>query len=286
MFREGTQRREKEAALVPEGEGYLFIDKRGRVRRGAVRMRIIGNLLIVAGLLMLLGIGGWYGYSQWENDQFKQKLIREIGPGAVEPPVASVLEATPSATVSAPLPVLTGTGILGILNKVPREQDSSPPVKLTIPSVKIDSRVVPVTWEMIPSKNGELKSEWKVADFAVGHHAGSANPGQVGNVVLSGHVDYKGQVFKELHNVKRGDEVIMHTEKGQYLYVVSDIVLVLEEGASEEQKRRNAAYMNPTPDPTLTMITCWPYGIDTHRLIVIARPYQSALSTQSEFVIR
>ena len=39
-------------------------------------------------------------------------------------------------------------------------------------------------------------------------------------------------------------------------------------------------------DQTLTLITCWPYGIDTHRLIVIAKPYQSSVSAQSEFVIR
>jgi DNA-binding response OmpR family regulator len=68
--------------------------------------------------------------------------------------------------------------------------------------------------------------------------------------------------------------------------VVTDLVIVKEEGVSDAQKRANAAYMNPTPDQTLTMITCWPYGIDDHRLIVIAKPYQSALSTQSEFTLR
>src|SRR5687768_12574582 len=139
---------------------------------------------------------------------------------------------------------------------------------------------------MLPAPGGGVKNEWQVADYAVGHHFGSSNPGEPGNVVLSGHVDYKGQVFKELHRVNKGDEVIITTEKGQFLYVVSDVVLVLEEGASDEQKARNAAYMNPTPDQTITMITCWPYGIDTHRLIVIGKPYQSTLSTQSEFTIR
>jgi len=67
---------------------------------------------------------------------------------------------------------------------------------------------------------------------------------------------------------------------------VTDLVIVKEEGVPEEQKRRNAAYMDPTPDQTLTMITCWPYGVDDHRLVVIAKPYQSSLSTQSEFVPR
>jgi sortase A len=139
---------------------------------------------------------------------------------------------------------------------------------------------------MIPSPGGGVKSEWQVADYAVGHHAGSANPGQVGNVVLSGHVDYRGQVFKDLKDVNKGDEVVVYTEKGQYIYVVTDLKIVREEGVPDAQRRENAKFMNPTPDLTLTMITCWPYGIDTHRLIVIAKPYQSALSTQSEFKIR
>ena len=31
-------------------------------------------------------------------------------------------------------------------------------------------------------------------------------------------------------------------------------------------------YIGDTPDERLTLITCWPYGINDHRLIVIARP--------------
>ena len=251
-------------------------------------MRIIGNLFIVVGLLTLLGIGGYYGYTEWQSQQFKQKLIAEIGPNAVEPsgPPAT---AVPTPVKEAAPPDLSGGiyNILGIANKEPLQVDSSPPVRLYLPSVGIDSKVVPVGWDMIPAPNGEgVKAEWQVADYAVGHHQGSANPGQPGNVVMSGHVDFKGQVFKDLDKTKKGDEVIVYTEKGQYLYVITDYVLVKEVGVSDEQKRLNAMYMDPTPDATLTMITCWPYGIDTHRLIVIAKPYQSSLTTQSEFTIR
>src|SRR5439155_9379631 len=109
----------------------------------------------------------------------------------------------------------------------------------------------------------------------------------IGNVVLSGHVDYKGQVFKDLHNVNKGDEVTVFTaEKGQYIYVVTDMVLVKEEGVSDEQKRENARYMDATPDQTLTMITCWPYGVDDHRLIVIAKPYDSGLPSRPDLVLK
>lgn len=256
-------------------------------RRSGRALRIIGNLLIATGLLMLVGLGGWYGYTQWSNERFKEELIQEFGEDAFEPPVQAEAKPTPT-TPPPPLPDLSSPLGIKVVQamQTPVTTDASPPVRLEIPSVKIDSPVVPVTWRMIPSKNGEKRSEWEVADYAVGHHYGSANPGQPGNVVLSGHVDYKGEVFRNLDKVNKGDEVTVYTEKGQYMYVVTDLVLVREEGVSEEQKWRNAMYMNPTPDLTLTMITCWPYGIDTHRLIVIAKPYQSAFNAQAEFSLR
>jgi sortase A len=264
---------------------YVYIDNKGRIRKRAKPMRIVGNLLIAVGLLMLLGIGGWYGFREWDNRQYITQVTRDFGSQAFEPAINGAA-ATPTAVPPPPLPVLANDTGLGAVASNAVVQDTSPPVRLVIPSVKIDSKIVPVTWQMLPSPGGGMRSEWQVADYAVGHHAGTANPGQVGNVVLSGHVDFRGQVFKDLNKVNKGDEVTVYTDKGQYIYVVTNLVIVKEEGVPDEQKRANAAYMNPTPDQTLTMITCWPYGVDDHRLIVIAKPYQSALSTQSEFELR
>lgn len=267
---------------------------KGKVKRPFSPVRLIGNLLIVSGLLMMLGIGGWYGYSQWDNQQTLSRIAAEFPTSTTAPVVA----AAPKATAIALAPAVSDLnlnsaqsqaakgGWLGLASKLPQAIDNSPPLTLTIPSVNISSKIVPISWKMIPSKGGGAKSEWQVADYAVGHHQGSANPGQPGNVVLSGHVDYKGQVFKDLHLVRKGDEVTVYTEKGQYMYVVTNMVIVQEDGASAAQKASNAAYMNPTPDQTLTMITCFPYGIDDKRLIVIAKPYQPSASLQSEFVIR
>jgi sortase A len=266
----------------------LHMDARGRVRKPFSPMFLIGNLLIVGGLVMLLGIGGWYAFQTYSNNQELQQFQQEgvlIDPTPVAEAVGAALP-TPSVVATVPPPKLDTGPTIADWAGVVKQQDNSPPVRLSIPSVGIDSKIVPITWKMIPSKNGGSKSEWQVADYAVGHHSGSANPGEAGNVVLSGHVDYRGQVFKELHNVKKGDEVIVYTEKGQYVYVVTDLVLVREDGATDAEKARNAHYMDPTPDQTLTMITCWPYGIDTHRFIAIAKPYQSSESAQSEFIIR
>ncbi|HEX8231336.1 MAG TPA: sortase [Chloroflexia bacterium] len=280
-------------------DGFLRSDSKLQARKPVPFLRILGNLLIVAGLALLLGIGGWWGYTQWENTQ---SLDRAVQGGLVVEPTIDVAAlgsnpATPTAAPPTPTTAIIeelkdltndarpalGTPLIPTVTPVP---DNSPPIRLSIASVGIDSEVVPVNWAMIPAKGGGIKPEWQVADYAVGHHAGSVNPGQVGNVVLSGHVDYKGEVFRDLFDVKDGDLVTLYTEKGQYMYVITNRVLVQEEGVSEEQKRQNARYMDPTPDQTLTMITCWPYGIDTHRFIAIAKPYKPATSEESEFSLR
>src|SRR6476661_8443121 len=101
MIRLGINRRRKEAptpAPVPsvDANSYLYIDQRGRVRKRARPMRLVGNLLIVVGLLMLVGIGAWYGYQQWDNQQFVQELAAKGG--HVDPPIALADAPTPTAT--------------------------------------------------------------------------------------------------------------------------------------------------------------------------------------------
>jgi LPXTG-site transpeptidase (sortase) family protein len=295
MIKVGRKKLEAQAQPIPivqAGEAqFLVSDKRRNARREAPFLRVLGNLLILTGVLMLLGIGGWYGYTQWNAEQTRQDVeSRFVIPtaGPTEPAIA-IATAVPTATALATaIESLNPNGKDGthILTASEKKIDTSPPVRLAISSVNIDSKVVPVGWDMIPRPGGGAQAEWQVADYAVGHHQGSANPGQPGNVVLSGHVDYKGEVFRNLHLVNKGDQVVVYTERGQYLYVVDHAVIVQEDGASEEQKRANARYMDPTADPTLTMITCFPYGIDDKRLIVIAKPYQPTTTTQSEFSLR
>jgi sortase A len=266
----------------------LTTEIKARPTGRAARLRLIGNLLMVTGLVMLVGIGAWYGWSWYSNEQFlREGASRGL---VIEPTAVPSVAGQPVATAEPQLPppppkLLTGSQV-GTGGHVAAPVAPAAPTRIEIPSVAIDSEVVTVTWAMLPSKDGITRPEWQVADYAVGYHSGSAYPGQVGNVVMSGHVDYKGEVFRELHRVNKGDQVVVHTDKGQYMYVVESLVLVREEGVSDEERRRNAQYMAPTPDQTLTLITCWPYGIDTHRLIVIAKPYQSSLSAQSEFIIR
>ncbi|MBI3967329.1 MAG: sortase [Chloroflexi bacterium] len=135
-----------------------------------------------------------------------------------------------------------------------------PPERLIIPAIELDTPVVPLGTKY---EKGSLV--WETAAFAVGHHRGSPNPGEAGNVVFSGHVSStrEGAVFKRLPQVKEHDGIVVVTAQGQYLYRVRDIRVVLPAAVE---------FIEPTTGSILTLITCVPDGVYTHRLIVRAEP--------------
>ncbi len=147
----------------------------------------------------------------------------------------------------------------------------SPPTRILAPTIGLDSPVVEVGWKAV-EQDGQLVSTWEVADYAAGFHKGSAYPGNPGNTVLSGHHNIKGEVFRHLVDLKVGDPVYLYAEGREYAYRVVDLFIVQEAGASLEQRRKNAQWIAPTPDERLTLVTCWPYWTNTHRVIVIAKP--------------
>jgi sortase A len=122
-------------------------------------------------------------------------------------------------------------------------------VRLQIPRLNLDAPVV----------QGD---GWEQLKKGVGQHIGSANPGQNGNVVLTAHNDVYGELFRYLDQLQPGDEVIVYTQQRQHVYVVDRTALV-EPTAVE--------VMASTGSPTVTLISCYPYLIDSQRIVVFAR---------------
>src|SRR5438270_11750616 len=58
---------------------YLLAGQGVRVRKRGRVVRAIGNILIIIGVVMLVGIGGWYGYTQWDNQRIKEELAARGG---------------------------------------------------------------------------------------------------------------------------------------------------------------------------------------------------------------
>ena len=145
------------------------------------------------------------------------------------------------------------------------------PTRLVISSIDIDSEIIPVGWRLV-EQSGIQYSIWDVADYAVGWHNTSAPPGQIGNTVMAGHHNINGEVFRNLVNVEVGDEIVLYTDGETYRYIVELKTIVKEKGEPAEARRQNAQWIAPTTDERLTMVTCWPYTNNTHRVIVVARP--------------
>ena len=153
----------------------------------------------------------------------------------------------------------------------PAAGKSGPPSRIVLESVGIDTPVVPVGWSVV-EQNGRQYSVWDVADYAGGWHDTSALPGQPGNTVLSGHHNIKGEVFRYLVDVQEGDEVDVYVGDAVFRYYVQQKLIVKEKGEPVEVRRQNAQWIAPTEDTRLTLVTCWPYTNNTHRVIVVARP--------------
>jgi sortase A len=145
------------------------------------------------------------------------------------------------------------------------------PSRLVLPSINVDSPVVEVGWKT-SVQDGQLVSEWEVADYAVGFLKTTALPGAPGNTVMAGHNNMNGEVFKNLIDLKLGDEVFVYVDQIAYRYVVKQKLLLKESGMPIEQRLQNAQWIAPTNDTRLTLVSCWPYTSNTHRVIIVATP--------------
>lgn len=143
--------------------------------------------------------------------------------------------------------------------------------KLEIPSVGIDTKIEQVGYQTI-MVDGKPVIQWDVAGYAASHDENSGNPGDGRNIVLTGHDDWKGEVFKNLHEVKKGATVTLSSPAGTFHYAVSQILYRQEVGMPLSFRLQTGHYLDPTSPERVTLVTCWPYGVDTHRLIVIATP--------------
>jgi sortase A len=146
------------------------------------------------------------------------------------------------------------------------------PERLIIDAIGLDAPVVPVGQH--PWRVGErVYSQWDVPNtFAAGWHQNSASFGQPGNTVLHGHHNYNGEVFRHLVHVQPGDIVTLEAHGQRQYYLVAQTMTLAEEDQPIEVRQENARWILPTSDERVTLITCWPYGASTHRLIVIALP--------------
>ncbi len=150
------------------------------------------------------------------------------------------------------------------------------PVRLVIAAIDLDAAIVPAELEELEI-DGTAYAQWKAPDeFAGGWHRDSAGLGQIGNTVINGHHNIKGEVFKQLDQLVEGDRITIYGEDEQpYDYLVTNVMILEERDVSLEKRLENARWILPSTDERLTLITCWPYYSNTHRLVIVARPFET-----------
>lgn len=117
-----------------------------------------------------------------------------------------------------------------------------------------------------PGNSAEYQARLKEG---VAHAAGSALPTQTGNVFLFAHssqdfltANMYNSVFYLISKLEEGDKIFIVYKEVVYEYIVKGSKVV------------NPSEVNYLTDPTsskqLTLMTCWPAGLNTQRLLVFA----------------
>lgn len=269
----------------------------------AVSLRLSGTLLIAVGAL-LFGLAGW----TWVRDNWLPPPLpagpqdASLAATALEAPALLLPDNSGDAPAAVdPTPLRAATAATSaaatptaVADDVPRGRDrpkptpsstptptptakqavSGAPTHLVIPSIGVDTAVIPIGWRSV-TRNGQTALEWEVADYAAGWHENSARPGEVGNVVLSGHNNIKGMVFRRLPEVNIGDAIQLRVGDEVFSYAVVDRFIVKEKGEPLAVRQANARWIGPFADTRLTLVSCWPFTNNTHRVIVIAKPLKT-----------
>jgi LPXTG-site transpeptidase (sortase) family protein len=224
------------------------------------RFRLIGNLLLAAGLVCLVLAGLARFTDLFAGDRVLPQPIALAGGSGDRASVDSMgLEdgtATPE-TEALPSPVATATAEPTAVSEpspaptetvlpTPSPTPAKPgvPIRMVVPSIGVDSRVEEAGTFIVAGQQ-----YWTTLPFVVAHYNTTARAGAKGNAVFSGHVTSRnaGNVFNELYRVGLGDEVKVYTKDGEFTYVVTRVRLVAPD---------DIAVMDPTIDATATLITC------------------------------
>ncbi|MHB8841497.1 MAG: class E sortase, partial [Candidatus Aquicultor sp.] len=231
----------------------------GRMARDRISriLRIAGLVLIAVGVLILLKINYTdveTGYNQKRmHDAWVKAENRTHGSDFQEdlPVVSAPSSSTASTKRETASSTETTSSIAQGQKAVKRVAVAhlKPFARIVIPRIKLDAIVV-------EGVDGQALA------LGPGHMEETAYPGEVGNMVISGHRVTHSHPFFYLDELKQGDPIEIHTESRKYTYYVVKQKIVAPTDVS---------VIAPTKDKTLTLTTCNPRYSAKTRLIIIAK---------------
>jgi LPXTG-site transpeptidase (sortase) family protein len=139
-----------------------------------------------------------------------------------------------------------------------------PPVtsqsRLIIPKIKTNA---PISWNVPPDQITQK------LENGVAHYEGTALPGQVGNIFITGHSSYYiwapgsyKDVFALLNQLYGGDKIYIQYGGTQFTYEVTGQVVV---------DPSDTSVLTQGNEKMLSLMTCVPVGTNLKRLVVTAK---------------
>lgn len=194
------------------------IESTGTVKKKKVwvdRLLVGIEITAVLGMLFILvsGLSGILEFQKKSNEVATMlnqptvvptALIRAVVlPSGHTPPNAEGIASPNEEEIPAHLrPLVQSLAAIPIPTASPEQT-----VRIQIPAIGVNAPVI----------QGD---GWEQLKKGVGQHAGTPNPGENGNIVLSAHNDVFGEYFRDLDKLKTGDTITLLTNLRSYTYVI------------------------------------------------------------------
>lgn len=204
-------------------------------------------LFMLVGAL-ILGVGGGLAFT-WLNPAGTRGVVAWLGGHG-----GGGAQGTPGVGTATPVPdspqALFQRFNASITSYQAQPMDAQTKLRLVIPKLHVNAPIL---------ERGVVDGWMVVAPGeAVTHFIYSAYPGAVGNSVLYSHA---GTMFRHLDSLGVRDTIVVQTPNGTSAYRVRELRIVAPDAL---------AVLDNTTTATLTLLTCYPFGVDSSRLVVIA----------------
>jgi sortase A len=213
-------------------------------------VQVFGELLITAGVVLLLFVAWQLWWTNVESDATQSAAVKDFAKDLGGPVTPAPAPAASDGTAAASpkgygVPVVGEApghgGIIGIMY-IPRFGEN-----YTRPIVEGTSTDILDT-------------------LGLGHYGNTSMPGAVGNFAVAGHRQTHGAVLDNIHTLVPGDKIYVQTRDGYYVYVFRNNRIVLPTEADVLLPVPNQPGVRPT-ERLLTMTSCNPRFGSEERII-------------------
>ncbi|HEX4981036.1 MAG TPA: class E sortase [Ilumatobacteraceae bacterium] len=224
-------------------------------------VRTVGKVLIATGLLL----AGFVAYQLWGTgiEARRAQTALEDEFEALLTSVATSTSTSTSPATSTTVP--PGTTPATVLETEPTTAPDTVPATAAPPTIAPIAEGDPVARLEIPEIDLDVVvvAGVSVADLrkGPGHYPDTPLPGQYGNAAIAGHRTTYGQPFHDVDDLEPGDEIIVTTLAGRFVYEVTGTEIVDD----------SATHVVATTNPDiaeLTLTSCHPKWSASQRIIV------------------